>query len=145
MPLTDTAVTVQQAKLLDLAVAETEALNHPIVEVGSYRGVNTLRFAHATRRKIYAVDPFIGYGGSERDLVAFEVRTAMTVQASFAREAVVRNLAERASRLLKNPVVSCSDSSSEEIWKNKDESRGPYAKSTERQNSPVKVSNKGLK
>ena len=44
-----------------------------------------------------------------------------------------------------NPVVSCSDSSSEEIWKNKDESRGPYAKSTERQNSPVKVSNKGLK
>ena len=49
------------------------------------------------------------------------------------------------SRLLKNPVVSCSDSSSEEIWKNKDESRGPYAKSTERQNSPVKVSNKGLK
>ena len=54
-------------------------------------------------------------------------------------------LSQWPSRLLKNPVVSCSDSSSEEIWKNKDESRGPYAKSTERQNSPVKVSNKGLK
>jgi predicted O-methyltransferase YrrM len=67
-------VTTQQANLLDLALAETETLDHPIVEVGSYRGVSTLRFAQATRRTIYAVDPFMGYGGSVRDLAAFETR-----------------------------------------------------------------------
>ena len=101
MPLTDTAVTAQQAKLLDLAVAETEALNHPIVEVGSYRGVSTLRFANAIRRKIYAVDPFIGYGGSETDLVAFESRV-QTVPNVYH----LRTTSGEASRQLQNEQMS---------------------------------------
>lgn len=72
--LPDTAVTSNQAKLLDLAIAYTETFPEPIVEIGSYRGVTTRQFALATKRLVYAVDPYIGYGGWESDLAMFKER-----------------------------------------------------------------------
>lgn len=73
-PLPDTAVTSNQVKLLDLAIAYTETFPEPIVEIGSYRGVTTRQFALATKRLVYAVDPYIGYGGWESDLAMFKER-----------------------------------------------------------------------
>lgn len=67
----DTAVTHYQSELLQLAVRETNDFSEPIIEVGSYRGVTTLRIARATSRTVYAVDPFIGYGASETDCEMF--------------------------------------------------------------------------
>jgi predicted O-methyltransferase YrrM len=66
--LSDTYVTTNQAKLLEMAVANTEHFSEPIVEIGSYRGVTTRQLALATSRLVYAVDPYIGYGGRENDL-----------------------------------------------------------------------------
>ena len=68
----DTAVTENQWKLIDLALTATEKLDAPIVEVGSYRGVSTERLAKGTKRQVYAVDPFIGYGGSQSDFEVFQ-------------------------------------------------------------------------
>ena len=50
------------------------------------------------------------------------------------------DFAQAPNRLLKNPVVSCSDWSSEEIKKSKDESPGSDGKATEPQDSPLNVS-----
>ena len=33
-----------------------------MAEVGSYRGVTTVKLADITEKRIFAVDPFIGYG-----------------------------------------------------------------------------------
>lgn len=72
--LEDTAVTSNQAELLHLAISETEYLEKPIVEIGSYRGTTTQQLALATPNLVYAVDPYIGYGGSETDFAIFQER-----------------------------------------------------------------------
>ncbi len=71
----DTAVTTGQAELLDLAVRETEGLTGALLELGCYRGATTERFAAATGRTVYAVDPYIGYGGWEADMAKMQART----------------------------------------------------------------------
>ena len=47
-----------------------------IVEVGSYRGVTTTLMASVTKKTVYAVDPFIGYGGAEQDFRYFQDNTS---------------------------------------------------------------------
>lgn len=73
--LEDTAVTSGQIALLEAGTRETEGIASDIAEVGSYRGVSTLRIAQLTSRKIHAVDPFVGYGGVDKDLEVFRQRT----------------------------------------------------------------------
>ena len=73
--LADTAVTSVQAELLDRAVQATEPLGGAVLELGSYRGATTARFAAATHRKIFAIDPYIGYGGWEEDMRLMRQRT----------------------------------------------------------------------
>lgn len=84
--LADTAVTANQAKLLDVAIAYTEAFPEPIVEIGSYRGVTTRQLALATKRLVYAVDPYIGYGGWESDLAMFQERVQSLSNTHHLRE-----------------------------------------------------------
>lgn len=99
--LSDTAVTSNQAKLLDLAISATDAFTDPIVEIGSYRGVTTRQLALATNRLVYAVDPFIGYGGWESDLAMFNQR----IQA-LSNTHLLRETSGRAFRLLQNKSLS---------------------------------------
>ena len=72
----DTAVTPEQMRCLLAALHQTEHLPEPMVEIGSYRGVTTAQLATRTRRRIIAIDPYIGYGGGEKDLAIFQKRTA---------------------------------------------------------------------
>ncbi|MBW4517634.1 MAG: class I SAM-dependent methyltransferase [Timaviella obliquedivisa GSE-PSE-MK23-08B] len=72
----DTAVTPIQAQYLLAALAATEHLTDTVVvEVGSCRGVTTQLLAQSTQRQVIAVDPYIGYGGFEEDLLFFKART----------------------------------------------------------------------
>ena len=84
--LPDTAITSNQAKLLEIAIAHTESFPEPIVEIGSYRGVTTRQLALATQRLVYAVDPYIGYGGWESDLAMFKERTRSLSNTHHLRE-----------------------------------------------------------
>lgn len=69
----NTAVTPIQMQHLLHAVSATEHLTDTaIVEVGCYRGVTTQVLASATSRKVIAVDPYIGYGGSDDDYRHFQ-------------------------------------------------------------------------
>jgi predicted O-methyltransferase YrrM len=67
----ETAVTGLQLSYLIAALKATEPLSSTMVEVGSFRGATTLALASETRRSIFAVDPYIGYGGAEVDRAAF--------------------------------------------------------------------------
>jgi len=70
-----TAVTGVQLSYLLAALKETEPLpSKAIVEIGSYRGATTLALASNTQRSIFAIDPYIGYGGAEDDKLAFQKR-----------------------------------------------------------------------
>ena len=72
-----TAVTEVQMAHLIAAVRETEPLGScAIVEIGSYRGETTRCLASATERRVFAVDPYIGYGGADEDYRRFKARTA---------------------------------------------------------------------
>jgi hypothetical protein len=73
---TGTAVTPKQMNALCQCLQHTESLSTPIVEVGSYRGVTARTLATNTSRPYFAVDPFIGYGGSESDLAIFRENTS---------------------------------------------------------------------
>jgi predicted O-methyltransferase YrrM len=67
-----TAVTGLQLRYLIAALKATESLSSTVVvEVGSYRGATTFALASETRRPIFAIDPYTGYGGGEDDRVAF--------------------------------------------------------------------------
>ena len=69
----DTDVTPRQMQYLLEAVNITEQLQDTvIVEVGCYRGITTKILAQATSRQVIAVDPYIGYGGSQLDLNYFQ-------------------------------------------------------------------------
>jgi predicted O-methyltransferase YrrM len=70
-PISDTAVTSTQLDLLLRAVQATDSLAGAIAEIGSYRGVTTASLARATTKQVYAIDPFIGYGGSSEDAAKF--------------------------------------------------------------------------
>lgn len=73
----NTAVTSIQMQHLLYALSATEHLTDTvIVEVGSYRGVTTQFLAKTTCRKVIAVDPYIGYGGSEEDYCHFQSNTS---------------------------------------------------------------------
>jgi predicted O-methyltransferase YrrM len=75
-PLPHTAVTTHQLDLLLSAVAATSSLAHPIIEIGSFRGITTRALAGATDRQIIAIDPYLGDGGHPKDLALFETHTA---------------------------------------------------------------------
>jgi hypothetical protein len=67
-----TAVTAAQQQVLLRAIEDTEELSGTcIVEVGAYRGVTTRFLAEHTKRRVFAIDPFIGYGGNDVDLAQF--------------------------------------------------------------------------
>jgi hypothetical protein len=70
-PLLDTAVTSNQKNLLLEAIRATEKIPEPVIEIGSYRGITTKLFASNTNRLVYAVDPFTGFGGFEKDFIIF--------------------------------------------------------------------------
>lgn len=73
----ETAVTTDQLHVLLTALDCLElSRDHAIVEVGAYRGATTHALAVRTQRRVFAVDPFIGYGGWEADFAAFRARTA---------------------------------------------------------------------
>jgi predicted O-methyltransferase YrrM len=74
--LTDTAVTSKQVDFLCRAAEATENIDGDIFEIGSYRGVSTRRMAECSEKIVYAVDPFIGYGGAEDDFEIFRKRTS---------------------------------------------------------------------
>ncbi len=99
--LPDTAVTSNQAKLLNIAVAATDSFTEPIAEIGSYRGVTTRQLALATNRLVHAVDPYIGYGGWESDLAMFNQRIQSLSNTQFLRET-----SGRAFKLLQNKSFS---------------------------------------
>ena len=72
-----TAVTGLQLSYLLAALQATESLlSTAVVEIGSYRGATTKALALATKRRVYAVDPFIGYGGAEDDFQIFLNQTS---------------------------------------------------------------------
>jgi len=72
----DTAVTGEQMRHLATGVAATESMKQSsLVEVGCYRGVTTRFLAQRTKRTLFAVDPFCGYGGCETDLAIFQKNT----------------------------------------------------------------------
>lgn len=72
----DTALTATKISLLLDAVNESNEFFEPIVEIGSYRGATTSALAATTKRDVYAVDPYIGYGGNDADEHIFNQRTA---------------------------------------------------------------------
>ena len=57
-----------------------------VVEIGCYRGVTTASLAAVTSKVIFAIDPFIGYGGSERDYEIFLDRTKVLKNICHIRE-----------------------------------------------------------
>jgi predicted O-methyltransferase YrrM len=84
--LDNTAVTTSQLELLMLAVAIIEDVSGDVVEIGSYRGATTVRLAASTSKTIHAVDPFVGYGGSEEDLQIFRSATANCANVNHIRQ-----------------------------------------------------------
>ncbi|WP_017719600.1 hypothetical protein [Kamptonema formosum] len=69
----NTAVTPVQMQHLLHALSATEHLKDTVVvEVGCYRGVTTKILANSTSRKVIAVAPYIGYGGSDEDYRHFQ-------------------------------------------------------------------------
>jgi len=85
VPINDTAVTSQQMDLLKLAIERTLTLHQPLVEIGSYRGITTSHLASITPNTVYAVDPYIGYGGWEDDFTIFSENTSDFKNIKFLR------------------------------------------------------------
>jgi predicted O-methyltransferase YrrM len=72
----NTAVTSSQMQHLLAALAATEHLKDTVVvELGAYRGITTQVLANNTSRQVVAIDPYIGYGGSEEDYQIFKGNT----------------------------------------------------------------------
>lgn len=85
-PQADTAVVPEQMGALIEALNACEGEQGVIVEIGSYRGVTTRELATRTHRKIFAIDPFMGYGGAEADLELFQSRVADQPHVSHLRK-----------------------------------------------------------
>jgi predicted O-methyltransferase YrrM len=73
--LFDTAVETNQMALLAYCLAVTESIQAPVVEIGAYRGVTASYLASRTKRRYFAVDPYIGYGGATDDMSIMQQRT----------------------------------------------------------------------
>lgn len=71
----DTAVTKDHMKILLCSIRDTEKFAEPAVEIGAYRGVTSRVLASSTSRNYIVVDPYIGYGGAENDLLKMRERT----------------------------------------------------------------------
>ena len=63
------------AHLLSALRATEHIRQTAIVEIGSYRGETTRCMAQATSRHVFAIDPYIGYGGANEDYRRFKSRT----------------------------------------------------------------------
>ena len=63
------------AHLLSALRATEHIRQTAIVEIGSYRGETTRCLAQATSRHVFAIDPYIGYGGAGEDYRRFKSRT----------------------------------------------------------------------
>jgi hypothetical protein len=100
-PIEDTAVTSCQCKLLTRGLQSVEGVTGDIVEVGSFRGVTTTSLAAITSKIVYAVDPYIGYGGSEQDYQIFLERTKVTKNIRH-----VRKPSGQAAKLFENNSLS---------------------------------------
>ena len=104
----DTALTTTKTSLLLDAVRASENLSEPIVEIGSYRGATTCALAAATKRCVYAVDPFIGYGGTQQDEQMFQNRILQHPNIAHLRltsgEAVARAECQRVSMVFIDAV-----------------------------------------
>lgn len=74
-PLEDTAVTRRQLAYLRHAIAAAERTTGTVaVELGAFRGATTRQLASSTALRYVVVDPYVGYGGGEQDLAAFQAR-----------------------------------------------------------------------
>lgn len=73
----DTDVNQRQMAVIEKHLGDVQrTLPGAIVEIGAFRGVTTRRMAELVPdRTVYAVDPFIGYGGSDVDHASFRART----------------------------------------------------------------------
>lgn len=71
----NTDVQPEQLQLLHWALEQTEPLGGCVVEIGAFRGVTTSYLAARTSRRYFAIDPYIGYGGSDSDLQQLTHRT----------------------------------------------------------------------
>lgn len=94
----DTDVNQRQMDVLSKHLAAVQqALPGAIVEIGAFRGVTTRRMAEvAPDRTVYAIDPYIGYGGSDVDLAKFRVRTSDVANITHIRKPSGEGLADLA-------------------------------------------------
>lgn len=101
-PIDDTDVNLRQMEVLKKHVAATvQRLPGSIVEVGAYRGVTTREMAEAAPgQTVYAVDPYIGYGGSDVDLAKFQARTADVANITHLRKPSGEALADLAGKAI---------------------------------------------
>lgn len=83
----NTAVSPRQMGALLHYLREAEDLpGTAVVEIGSYRGITTAHFSKAVTKAVYAVDPFIGYGGAEDDYQIFMNNTRDLASVHHVRE-----------------------------------------------------------
>lgn len=97
-PIDDTDVNQRQMAVLEKHLAAAQRrVPHSIVEIGAYRGVTTRRMAEvAPDQTVFAVDPYIGYGGGEADLASFRARTADVANITHLRKPSGEALADLA-------------------------------------------------
>lgn len=67
----DTYVTNHQLEQIKKALQMVEGYTGCIVELGCFRGVTTKNLLQHTQKPFFALDPYIGYGGSEEDYKLF--------------------------------------------------------------------------
>ena len=73
----NTAVTEAQMNQLLTALRLTEKMDDTcVVEIGAYRGETSVCLASETKRRLFCIDPYIGYGGAEDDYIIFKDKTA---------------------------------------------------------------------
>ena len=91
----NTSVTAAQMGYLLTGLRETESLAGTVVaEVGCFRGVTTRTIAGNTRRRVIAVDPYMGYGGSESDYAIFKSNVSGLENVTHERKTSGRAVAE---------------------------------------------------
>ena len=95
----DTDVNQRQMDVLSKHLADVQQrLPGAIVEIGAFRGVTTRRMAEIVPdQTVYAIDPYIGYGGSDVDLAKFQARTAGVVNITQLRKPSGEGLADLAN------------------------------------------------
>lgn len=94
----DTDVNRRQMAVIERHLGEVQqVLPGAIVEIGAFRGVTTRRMAELVPDQIvYAVDPFIGYGGSDVDHASFRTRTGPVANITHLRKTSGEALADLA-------------------------------------------------